>query len=81
VAEKNVRQAVKLDTQHRFPQSGYLLGLILAQRRDYANAADQFREYLKLAPDAADAVIAKQKLDQIEKITAEGGAPSPKQDQ
>jgi TolA-binding protein len=81
VAEKNVRQAVKLDTQHRFPQSGYLLGLILAQRRDYANAAEQFREYLKLAPDAADAVIAKQKLDQIEKITAEGGAPSPKQDQ
>jgi TolA-binding protein len=81
VAEKNVRQAVKLDTQHRFPQSDYLLGLILAQRQDYANAADEFRAYLKLAPDAADAAIAKQKLDQIEKITAQGGAPAPKQDQ
>ena len=78
-AEKNVRQAVKLDTQHRFPQSEYLLGLILAQRRDYANAADLFREYLKLAPDAADAATAKQKLDQIEKVSAQGSVQPPKQ--
>ena len=39
LAEKNVRQALKLDTQHRFPQSEYLLGLLLLQRQDYADAA------------------------------------------
>jgi tetratricopeptide (TPR) repeat protein len=81
VAEKNVRLAVKLDNQHRYPQSEYLLGLILAQRHDFAAAAEELRAYLKLAPDAEDAATAKQKLDQIEKITAEGGAPAPKQDQ
>jgi tetratricopeptide (TPR) repeat protein len=81
VAEKNVRQAVKLDTQHRFPQSEYLLGLILTQRRDYADAAELFRSYLKLAPESADAPAAKQKLDQIEKITAQGSVQAPKQDQ
>jgi len=80
-AEKSVRQALKLDTQHRFPQSEYLLGLLLAQRRDYADAAERFRAYLKLAPDNADAASAKQKLDQIDKITAQGSVQAPKQDQ
>jgi len=72
VAEKNVRQAVKLDTQHRYPQTAYLLGLILAQRQDYTDAAEQFQTYLKLAPDAEDAPAAKQKLEQIQKISAQG---------
>jgi tetratricopeptide (TPR) repeat protein len=78
-AEKNVRQALKLDTQHRYPQSTYLLGLILVQRQNFADAAEQFKAYLKLAPDADDAPTAKEKLEQIAKISAQGGEP--KQDQ
>jgi len=74
-AEKSVRQAIKLDNNHRFPQASYLFGLILTQRRDYASAAEQFRDFLKLAPDAQDAPAAKQKLEQIAQITAKGGVP------
>ena len=81
VAEKNVRQALKLDNQHRFPQTAYLLGLILLQRQDYAASAEQLQTYLKLAPDAEDAPIAKQKLEQIAKITAQRDSAAPNQDQ
>ena len=78
VAEKNVRQAIRLDSQHRFPQSAYLLGLILASKRDLPNAAEQFRNFLKLAPESVDAGNARQRLAAIEKVTAQGSAPSPK---
>jgi len=71
-AEKNARQALRLDTQHRYPQSAYLLGLILAAKKDLTNAAEQFRAFLKLAPESADAGAARQKLAQIEQITAQG---------
>ncbi len=84
VAEKNARQAVKLDTQHHYPQSSYLLGLILLQRQDYAEAAEHLQTYLKLSPDAEDAPVAKQKLEQIAKISAasaQTAAAAPKQDQ
>ncbi|HTS24557.1 MAG TPA: tetratricopeptide repeat protein [Bryobacteraceae bacterium] len=80
VAEKNVRQAVKLDSRHHYPQTAYLLGLLLIQRQDYAGAAEQIQTYLKLAPDADDAPAAKQKLEQLAKISAQGDSAH-KQDQ
>jgi Flp pilus assembly protein TadD len=80
-AEKSVRQALKLDTQHHFPQSLYLLGVILANRQEYADAQEQFRTYLKLAPTAADAPAAKLQLDRLEKVSVEAGVPPHKQDQ
>ena len=54
-AEKSARSAEKLDTRHHFPQIARLLGTILAERHRYAEAADEFRNYLMLAPRAADA--------------------------
>ncbi len=74
-AEKSVRQAEKLDTRHQYPKSSHLLGIILAQRQDYAGAAEQFRAYLRLAPGASDAATVRSQLDQVEKA-----APA-KQDQ
>lgn len=67
-AERNVREALKLDPQHRNPQANYLLGLILAAGKDYGGAAEQLRTYLKLAPDAPDAAKVKTQLDEIEKL-------------
>jgi tetratricopeptide (TPR) repeat protein len=67
-AEKSVREALKLDPQHRNPRAVYLLGLILAAQKDYGGAAEQLRAYLKLAPDADDAVKAKMEMDEIEKL-------------
>lgn len=69
-AEKSVRQAEKLDTRHRYPQIYYLQGIILAVHQDFAGSAEKFRTYLKLAPDAEDASLAKRQLDQVEKLSA-----------
>jgi tetratricopeptide (TPR) repeat protein len=54
-AEKSVREVQKLDTQHRLPKADHLLGMILAQKRDYPGAAEHMRNYLKFSPQAQDA--------------------------
>jgi len=67
-AEKSAREAVKLDPRHANPRSGYLLGLVLAEKRDYAGAAAELTAYMKLAPNAPDLSQAKDQLGQIEKL-------------
>ncbi len=67
-AEKCVREALKLDPQHRNPRAEYLLGLILAAQKDYTGAAGQLRVYLRLAPDAEDAEKVRTQLAEIEKL-------------
>jgi tetratricopeptide (TPR) repeat protein len=69
-AEKSAREAERLDTRHRFPGSWQLLGRILDIRRQFAEAAAQMREYLKLAPRAPDAAAVRMRLAQIEKLSA-----------
>ena len=68
LAEKSARWAQKLDTQHQFPQVAHLLGTILAESHRYAEAADEFRTYLMLAPRAADAPTVRNRLDDMEKL-------------
>ncbi|MGA3099347.1 MAG: hypothetical protein ABSF25_23055, partial [Bryobacteraceae bacterium] len=70
-AEKSVRSAQRLDTRHAYPQIGRLLGDILALNRQYAEAAGEFRQYLELAPEAADAPAVRQKLEDAEKRAVE----------
>jgi tetratricopeptide (TPR) repeat protein len=74
-AEKSARAAEKLDTEHHYPQVSHLLGVILAQRQDYAGAADEMRNYLKFAPGAADAATVRGQLDQLEKLSAQSDPP------
>jgi len=75
-AEESARRARKLDTRHEIPQVSHLLGVILADRRDYSGAAEQMREYLKLVPGAEDAATVRSQLDQIEELAkAAPGAP------
>jgi tetratricopeptide (TPR) repeat protein len=78
-AEKSAKQAERLDTRHRYPQVYFLLGIISAVHQEYSAAAEKFRTYLKLAPDAADAATARKQLDQVEKLSA--SAQAQKQDQ
>ncbi len=73
-AERSVRQALKLDTRRQFPKSFHLLGLIMARRQDYSGAAEQFRTYLELAPDAEDAPAVRSQLAAIDKVTAQNAA-------
>jgi tetratricopeptide (TPR) repeat protein len=68
-AEKSAREAQKLDANHRFPKVDQLLGMILAQKRDYTGAAEQMRNYLKFAPEAQDADKIRSQLAELEKMS------------
>jgi len=73
-AEKSAREAQKLDTRNRMPKTNQLLGVILAEKQDYAGAAEQIKKYLTLVPEGQDADTAKKQLIELEKMTA---APKP----
>lgn len=49
-AERSAREAVKLDTAHQDAKSYYALGFILAQKRNYSEAAQNLKTYLAMAP-------------------------------
>jgi len=67
-AEESARRAQKLDTRHQIPQVSHLLGVILADRREYSGDAEQMRAYLKFAPGAQDAGSVRSQLEEIEKL-------------
>ena len=74
-AEKSVREAERLDTRHEYPDSEHLLGVILAQRKDFAGAAEHLRAYLQYRPNASDAEAVREQLAQIEKMRAQAAPP------
>jgi tetratricopeptide (TPR) repeat protein len=65
-AEKSARQVLDLDKGHRYPAADHLLGLLLALRGDLSGAAVHLRAYLRLAPNAPDAAVARVQLAGIE---------------
>ena len=67
-AEKSAREAQKLDTQHRWPKVNHLLGVLLAERREYSAAAQHMRDYLTFAPGAQDAERVRSQLSELEKM-------------
>jgi tetratricopeptide (TPR) repeat protein len=74
IAKDHARQAASQDSQNRIPRIHHLLGVILAQSKEYSEAAEEFRLYLKLAPNASEAGAVQQLLTEIEK------APEPSRD-
>lgn len=67
-AEKSARAAVKLDPKHVNPRADYLLGLVLAEKKDYAGAAAELTTYIQLAPHAPDVAQVKDQLGQLGKL-------------
>jgi len=53
-AEKAARQGIQIDTKHQLPRLHHILGGILADDRNFAEAIQQMNLYLKYAPDAKD---------------------------
>jgi len=74
-SEKSAREAERLDAQGRFPRAWRILGAILENRRAYREAAEQLRQYLKLAPQAPDAADAQKDLAQLEALAAKTPTP------
>jgi Flp pilus assembly protein TadD len=69
-AEKSARKAETMGVQQAFPQVSLLLGVMLANRREYADAADKLRSYLKAVPSASNADQVRQQLAEVEKLSA-----------
>jgi tetratricopeptide (TPR) repeat protein len=65
-AIESARRFKTLDTEHRHPDVCLLLGQIFIHKRDYASAAQEMRDYLALAPSAANAEEARQTLKRLE---------------
>ncbi len=76
-AEKSAKEALKLDTRNRFPKVNHLLGLILAQKHQFASAVTHLRNYLTLVPDAPDAETVKKQLAEVEQFAAQAGQAPP----
>jgi tetratricopeptide (TPR) repeat protein len=76
VAEKNAREALSRDTTHRNPRTSYLLGLILAQKRDFAAAAPLIRTFLEQNPKEPDVAAIRQQLAAIEQAGQQAAAQS-----
>jgi Flp pilus assembly protein TadD len=68
VAEASAREAIRLDSAHRNPRTGYVLGLVLAQKHEYGQAVDLLNAYLRATPNAPDSEIVRTQLNNIEKL-------------
>jgi tetratricopeptide (TPR) repeat protein len=76
-AEKSAREGIAHDAAHHYATMNHVLGVILAQKQDYAGAAQQLRDYIQFAPKANDIDQVKQQLSEVEKVL---GPEAKKQD-
>jgi tetratricopeptide (TPR) repeat protein len=65
-AEKSAREAIRLDSAHRNPRNSYVLGLVLAEKQDFGQAAELLEAYLRAIPNAPDAETVRKQLSNIE---------------
>jgi tetratricopeptide (TPR) repeat protein len=65
-AEKSARAAIRLDRANRNPRTSYVLGLVLAEKHEYGQAADALNAYLRAVPNAPDSETVRMQLRNIE---------------
>jgi tetratricopeptide (TPR) repeat protein len=80
-AEDNAREAAKQDSQHRNPRINHLLGVILAQKEAYPEAAENMRTFLKKVPEGPDAENVKKQLAEVERRMGNSATAQGKQAQ
>jgi len=66
-AERSAREGIDHDAEHRFPRMNEVLGAVLMQKKDYAGAAEQYRKFLRYAPEGSDTATARKQLADLEK--------------
>jgi tetratricopeptide (TPR) repeat protein len=67
-AERSAREGISRDAAHHYPDLHHVLGLVLAMKREYAGAVEQFRDYLIYAPNAIDTEQVKGQLAEVERV-------------
>ena len=70
VAEASARQAIKLEAAPQFPEVEYTLGLVLAERSEFKEAAEHLRNYLRLVPNSPGAESVKARIAEFEQAAA-----------
>src|SRR5579875_1568964 len=65
-AEKSLKELLKLDVAHKFPDAESMYAQLLLDRGDYPNAATHLRAYLAEAPNAKNADAVRQVLAKID---------------
>jgi tetratricopeptide (TPR) repeat protein len=65
-AEKSAAKGLKLDTERRYPELEYALGMILKLKNDREGAAKHFQAYVDEAPSAAHVASAKAELARLQ---------------
>ncbi|MEN6601828.1 MAG: VWA domain-containing protein [Bryobacteraceae bacterium] len=66
-AEKSAREALRLDRKRLLPRAEFVLGTVLAAKRDYQGAASHLGQYLQLEPKAADAEAVRTRIANLGK--------------
>lgn len=77
-AEKSVKDLMKLDTRHNYPDAESMMAQILLDRGNYPEAATHLRTFLTLVPNAKNADSLKQILLKIDQASAVPAAVPPK---
>ena len=67
IAEKSAREGIDHDAEHRFPKMNEVLGAVLLEKKDFAGAAEQYRKYLRYAPEGSNTAMARKQLADIER--------------
>jgi tetratricopeptide (TPR) repeat protein len=78
-AERSAREVLRLDTEHKYPKAEQLLGLALANEKDYAGARSHLAAYLEREKNPTELALARRQLAIVEMEASEAGqtaAPS-----
>jgi len=63
--EKSATEGLKIDTEHRYPEFEYLLGVVLSARHDIDGATKHLQTYIEQSPDGPNAARAKGVLEEL----------------
>jgi len=70
-AEQAARQGLRIDKDHVVPKLNYVLGILLMQKRAYAESLQCFRAYLQEAPNSNEAAMIRQQLPKLEEAAGQ----------
>src|SRR5579863_7277428 len=76
VAEKNAREAIRLDPLKKNARAHYVLGLILAQKQEFTASAESLHTFLNADPNAHDADLVRKQLEKVEAAAKEKTPPA-----
>ena len=71
IAERNAREAIRLDSANKIARTHYVLGLALAQKQNFTASAASLRHYLEVSPNIQDADMIRKQLTQVEEAAKE----------